>query len=158
MALNFQGLQENNPIIYLYNLPKAHTTSVKIAEIMKKVADYDLKDPVQLKDCRPNVNNGLPSPFVKGIIKIEPADLPTVAAKLKYFEFKDNEGNVWTCSSQPYDKRFKELLLHNNIFIKNIPLDTTAAQLEEKFKEFGEVKSVMIVTTPIMKMTTTDGK
>lgn len=159
MAYNFQSIQDNNPIIYLYNLPKAHATSVKIAEIMKKVADYDLKDPVQFKDYRPNVNTGLPSPFVKGIIKIDPADLPAVAAKLKYFEFKDNEGSIWNCSSQPYEKRFKELLLHNNVFIRNIPVDTTPAQLEEKFKEFGEVKSVMIVTAPALKVNTTpEGK
>lgn len=143
----------------MYNLPKAHTTSVKVAEIMKKYADYDLKDPVQLKDYRPNVNTGLASPYVKGIIKIDPADLPAVAAKLKYYEFRDNEGNLWHCSAQPYEKRFKELLLHNNVFIKNIPADATPAQVEEKFLEFGEVKSVMIVTAPVLKLTTSpEGK
>jgi hypothetical protein len=111
---------------------------------------------VQLKDYRPSVNTGLPSPFVKGIIKVDPADLPTVAAKLKYFEFKDNEGNVWNCSAQPYDKHFKELLLHNTIFIKNIPENASPAQLEENFNEFGEVKSVMIATAPAVKITATD--
>jgi hypothetical protein len=37
---------ENKPLIYLYDMPYHIATSVKIAEILKKICDYDLTEPV----------------------------------------------------------------------------------------------------------------
>ena len=68
-------MEQQQEIIYLYDLPKAHVTSVKIAKIIKDLSGYDLQEPVQFKDCRP-LPNGLPS--VYGICKVDKASASLV--------------------------------------------------------------------------------
>lgn len=63
-------MQQDKQLIYLYDLPKAHVTSVKIAKIIKDLSGYDLQEPVQFRECRP-LPNGLPSDLAYGICKVD---------------------------------------------------------------------------------------
>lgn len=65
--------QENKQLIYLYDLPKNLATSVRIGTIIKEKTGYELNEPVQFRDCKPNPTTGIESPFKLGIIKVDPA-------------------------------------------------------------------------------------
>lgn len=56
-------MQENKPLIYLYDLPKSIVTSVKITEIIRNACGYELSEPVQFKEPRPSIITGLTSPL-----------------------------------------------------------------------------------------------
>ena len=66
-------MQEQKPFIYLYDMPKSIATSVKIADVIKKMSGYELTEPVQFKEPRISPISGLPSPLIAGIIKIDQA-------------------------------------------------------------------------------------
>lgn len=80
---------ENKSLIYLYDMPSHIVTSVKIAEILKKTCEYDLAEPVQFRPPRISPSNGLLSPLVSGIMKVDPKDFQKVALAVKYFNIVD---------------------------------------------------------------------
>jgi hypothetical protein len=152
-----QSNLDNKQILYLYDLPKYFVTSVRLAHIIKEKCGYELPDPVQFRECRPNLTTGLPSPFMMGIMKVDSNDAPRVSQAIKYFDFPDGQGNVWHCRTLPFDR---DLLganknatnLRLNVFIKNIPSEYSHADLENFFKSFGPVKSAKISVGPRKKV------
>ena len=97
-------IQENKHLIYLYDLPKSIVTSVKITEIIRNAAKYELTEPVQFKDARISATTGLLSPLINGIIKVDQKDFQTVAKAIKYFEITDGQNKTWQCRALPFDK------------------------------------------------------
>jgi hypothetical protein len=82
-------IAENKPLIYLYDLPKSIVTSVKITEIIRNAAKYELTEPVQFRDARISIITGLLSPLINGIIKVDQKDFLAVAKAIKYFDITD---------------------------------------------------------------------
>ena len=148
------GNPDNKQYIYLYDLPKDLVTSVKISKVIKDLANYDLQEPVQFRDCKPHPTTGLPSPFCYGIIKVESTQLQQIAQAIKYFELTDgDDSRKWQCRALPFDR---ELLGANknttntqlNVFVKSIDNSVHTKDLDEKFtKSFGPVKSAKISLT-----------
>jgi len=150
----------------LYDLPSTLATSVKISSIIKDKTGYELSEPVQFKDCKPNPLTGVPSPFKLGIIKVDPAQWSTISKEIKYFNIEDGEdmqGNkrVWECRALPFDR---DLLGANklntnsqlNVFVRGIK-DETAQQLENEFStKFGEVKSAKVSRSAQVTIEKTD--
>ena len=145
---------DNKQLIYLYDLPKNIVTSVKIAKIIKDACGYDLQEPVQFRESRPNPLTGVSSPFQFGIIKVDANQGATIAKAIKYFEIDDGvdaDGTArkWQCRALPFDR---ELLGANknstnaqlNSFIKGLPKEMSSKDLEESYKQFGEVKSAKV--------------
>ena len=81
---------ESKSLIHLYDMPSHIATSVKIAEILKKACDYDLTEPIQFRAPRISVSNGLPSPLISGVMKVDPKDMQKVAQAIKYFDIVDS--------------------------------------------------------------------
>ena len=136
---------ESKLILYLYDLPMSIVTSVKISDIIEKRCGYKLLEPAVFKESRPHPVTGLPSPFVKGLVKIELSELKKVAESLKYFQVDDGAGNMWNCRALPFDRDLMAsnkvtTMLKQTIFVSEIPKDFTAADLEEKFKVLAPVK------------------
>jgi hypothetical protein len=156
-------VDNTRPILYLYDLPKSIVTSIKINQIIKERCNLELQEPVQFRECRPHQATGLPSPFSIGIIKVDPADFIKVKDGMKYFEVSDGSDKKWQCRGLPFER---DLLgpnkiatnLKQNVFIHNISKDVTAAQLEEKFKDFAMVKSAKISTAPVLKVEQVNGR
>jgi hypothetical protein len=130
MATSYMN-QSDKDLIYLYDLPKNLATSVKIASIIKDKADYDLPEPVQFKEVKPNPLTGVPSPFSMGMIKVDKTHSKKVAEAMKYFKFDDGSGDakqVWECRALPFDR---DLLGANknatntqqNVFVKGLKDD-----------------------------------
>jgi polyadenylate-binding protein len=82
------------------------------------------------------------------MVKInDPEKFKRACEKLRYFEI---EGKP--CRALPFDKDLlesnKEKIKDNYVFVKKIPSEIKAAELEEIFKKYGEVKSVKISLNP----------
>lgn len=149
-------IQENKPLIYLYDLPKSIVTSVKITEIIRKAATYELTEPVQFKDARISATTGLLSPLINGIIKVDQKDFQAVAKAIKYFEITDGQTKTWQCRALPFDKDLiggqKNILnLKQNVFLRSIPKEWTSKTLEENFSRIGAVKSAKVSLAPVLK-------
>ena len=92
-------------LIYLYDLPRGIVTSVKISQVVKDLANYDLQEPVTFREYKPNPITGIRPLTCYGIIKVENSKLHSVASAIKYFEVTDGEGvKKWQCRALPYDK------------------------------------------------------
>lgn len=103
------ALPDSKQLIYLYDLPKNIVTSVKIAKIIKEVSGYDLQEPVQFRESRPNPVTGVSSPFALGIIKVDANEGANIAKAIKYFEIDDGfnaDGTPrkWWCRALPFDR------------------------------------------------------
>lgn len=99
--------QPDKELIYLYDLPKGLATSVKIASIIKDKCEYDLPEPVQFKECKPNPLTGVLSPFSMGMIKVDKTHSKKVAEAMKYFKIDDGSGDpkqVWECRALAFDR------------------------------------------------------
>jgi polyadenylate-binding protein len=63
--------------------------------------------------------------------------------KMRYFEIDGKP-----CRALPFDKDLlgtnKQKIETHNLFVRRIPSETKAPQLEETFSKFGDVKSVKI--------------
>lgn len=146
--------QSDKELIYLYDLPKNLATSVKIASIIRdKCEGYELPEPVQFKDCKPNPVTGVASPFMMGMIKVDKTHSKKVAEAMKYFKIDDGSGDsnqVWECRALPFDRDLLGANKNNtntlqNVFVKGITPETSTEQLDKVFTEsFGEVKSAKI--------------
>ena len=147
-----------HPYIYLYDMPVHIATSVKIAEILKKACDYDLTDPAQFKTPRISSSNGLLSPLVSGIIKVDRKDFQKVAEAIKYFDIVDtsDDQKVWHCRALPYEKHQIGLVEENifnlkeKVFLMCIPKHWSAKDLEQKFSSFGPIKSAKIYLSAVV--------
>jgi hypothetical protein len=119
-------LGNDKQLFYLYDLPKIVTSSVRMTQVIKERTGYELPDPVQFRDCKPNPNTGVASPFQLGIIKVDVPDYKRFCEAMKYFEIIDNDGVKWQCRGLPYDKDLVgaqklNTNIKQNIFVKKIP-------------------------------------
>lgn len=145
---------DNKQYIYLYDLPKDLVTSVKLAKVIKDLANYDLQEPVQFRDCKPHPVSGLPSPFCYGIIKVDGSQLQQIAQAIKYFELTDgDDSRKWQCRALPFDRELLGANKHAtnsqlNVFVKDITDSVHTKDLDAKFANtFGPVKSAKISLT-----------
>jgi len=132
---HFNPLDKQN-LLYLYDLPKEHYTSVKVSEILKE-AGVDL-------ERVPQVRRDINKPFYTAIIQIsDPEKFKKACQVLRYFEI---EG--CPCRALPFDNELlgsnSQRLIDHNLFVKKIPSDMKAKQLEEHFAQYGDVKSLKI--------------
>ena len=155
---------ESKPLIYLYDLPKSLVTSVRVNDIIKKACNgYELSEPVQFKEPRISTATGLPSPLVNGIIKVDQTKFTEVVEAIKYFDIADSQDDkkVWRCRALPYDKDLignqKNITnLKQNVFVKGIPAEWTAKNLEENFGKFGKIKSAKVSLAPVLRKENSD--
>lgn len=132
--------QDKGNILYFYDLPET-ATSVKIAELLKQKCDYDLQQPAQfLKD--------ITKPFANAMVRInDTAKLEQCAEKLRYF---DIDGKP--CRALRFDRELlganRSKLIDNSVFVRNLPSELKADQLDEQFSKFGKVKSLKISINP----------
>ena len=65
---------------------------------------------------------------------------------MKYFEISDDTGLTWNCRGLPFDKDLigpNKLAIKQKqtLFVKDIPKNLTARELEDKFKNIAKVHS-----------------
>jgi RNA recognition motif-containing protein len=126
--------------LYVYDLPKQKTTSVKLAQIFKE------KQGVQIL-TKPQIQRDLFKPFYQAIIPIEnEEDVLKANDFLKYFEVEGCP--VRSLMFDPTLKRDnKQKINQQNIFYKfpkNLTHEIDYHMLNDKFKEFGSIKSIKI--------------
>jgi len=124
-------------LIYLYDLPKDEISSTKIAMAFKDQAGVVL-------DSRPQIRKDITKPFYSGIVSIkDPVQFQVACQKMRYFEI---DGKA--CRALQFDRNLhgpnKEKLLPTNVFVRNIPKEMKHFELEEKFLNFGIVKSLKV--------------
>lgn len=137
MAFNVDNQQY---LLYFYELPKDTVTSVKISEIIKEKTGLVVKCPAQFK-------RDIARYFDSCIVKIDKQDNPEIfkeaCQKLKYFEIDGKP-----CRCLPFDKEIigqnKQKLKDKNVFVRSIPKTYKSADLDTHFQEFGRVKSAKI--------------
>ena len=127
-------------LIYFYDLPKETCTSVKIAEIIKEKTGIVLNLPTTFKK---NPERFFDSAIVK-IDSIESTQKFYEACdKLKYFEIDGKP-----CRALPYDRDIlgqnRQKINDRNVFVKRIPKEMKAVDLDKEFSKFGKVKSAKI--------------
>lgn len=144
-------MEFNRNLIYLYDLPKDCVSSVKIAEIIKTKANYDITEPIQFRECPPDRYTGLPSPFYFGIIKINDGLVAKrVADAIKYFDISnDITSFVWHCRALPYDRDLQgvqrsSINTKKTILVKNLPKNVSHGDLEKALLKYGPVKSAKV--------------
>lgn len=113
--------------IYLYDLPKREYTSVKLAELLKQRCGVEL-------DRQPQVRRDINRPFFSAIITITDADKFKKAKEaLRYFEIDGK-----SCRGLPFDNELlgsnAAKLVDHNVFVRKIPLETKAQDLEKDFE------------------------
>lgn len=110
--------------LYLYDLPKDSSTSVKIHNTVKTLTGYDLQD-------IPQIRRDLNKPFYTAMLRIsDPASFIDIKKKMKYFKLDGND-----CRSLPYLKEITAAYRTqnnsaNNLFIKGLPKDLTTESLD----------------------------
>lgn len=82
------------------------------------------------------------------MVKInDPEKFKRACDKMRYFEVDGKP-----CRALPFDKDLlgsnKEKIKDNNVFVRKIPAEVKAPELEEQFKKYGEVKSLKISLNP----------
>jgi len=113
-------MQMSNPekqnYLYLYDLPKESTSSVKIALIIKEKTGYVL-------EIKPQIRRDLNRPFCTAIVNIPDNEAFAKACEtLRYFDY---EGKC--CRGLPFDNSLhganQQRLVEQNVFISKIPRD-----------------------------------
>jgi len=132
---------EKQNYLYIYDLPKEDYSSVKLASYLKDKTNIEL-------DRKPQVRRDLNKPFYTAIISIpDNQKFAQACQTLRYFEL-DNK----PCRALPYDNELlgsnSQKLNEHNIFVRKIPSDVSASQLEEQFKKYGEIKSLKVSLNP----------
>lgn len=82
------------------------------------------------------------------MVKIDDASkVEEVKEKMRYFKLNGKQ-----CRALPFDLSLlgenKKSITNQNVFVKNIPKDMSIQDLEDKFKQYGEIKSVKISINP----------
>jgi len=142
-----QGQFQRN-YMYLYDLPKDQVSSIKIAEAFRKKCDGIIEQ-------RPQIRRDFFRPFYSAIVNIPDQVLYKKACEeMRYFEIDGDEpGKKYQCRALPFDNSLlgsnKEKLATNNVFYK-APAGTELnyKDLENKFSEFGKIKSLKISLNP----------
>jgi len=138
-----QFIAEKKNIIYFYDLPKELVTSVKLAQLLKDLAGYELREPAQFRDCKPHPITGVQLPFTNVMIRVEDqSKVKQIIKAMKYFEITDGTlgAHKWQCRALAFDP---ELLGSNrdrvnasrNVFVKGIN-NISAKELDSMFAEY----------------------
>lgn len=125
---------------YLYDLPKS-VTKTQICEIIKN------KTGIQLLEREPQIKRDLIRPFYSAIISFPTSEKPELVQKaiqeLRYFEVDGKP-----CRGLPYDNQLLgtnvNKIADNNLFVRKIPKNMSAQQLETEFSKYGKIKSLKI--------------
>jgi RNA recognition motif-containing protein len=130
------GDQQQN-LIYLYDLPREETDSKRIAIAFKERANI-------LLETKPQIKKNITTPFYSAIVSIkDPIAFNKACEAMKYFEI---EGKP--CRALQFDKQLlgsnKEKLLAHNVFIKNVPKELKHSDLQKKFEGLGKIKSLKV--------------
>jgi MinD-like ATPase involved in chromosome partitioning or flagellar assembly len=128
---------ETQNLLYFYEMPKDSATSIQLAQKIKEATGLDLTMPPQFKRD-PNRY------FYSAVVKInDNTKFKEACEKLKYFEI-----NGKPCRALPFDKELlgaqRAKLANKNIFVKNIPKEKTAKDLDSIFSQYGSVKSAKL--------------
>jgi len=115
------GDQQQN-LIYLYELPKMETDSRKIAIAFKEQAGVVL-------DIKPQIRKDITRPFYSAIIMIkDPIQFNKAVEGMRYFEIEGKQ-----CRALQFDRSLlgsnKEKLHSHSVFVKNIPKDLKHSDL-----------------------------
>ena len=77
----------------------------------------------------------------------DPEKFKRACEKLRYFEIDGKPGRAL-----PFDKDLlgtnRTKIADHNVFVKKIPAEMKAPELEELFKKYGEIKSLKISLNP----------
>ena len=133
--MQFSESQQN--LLYLYDLPKDTVSSKKLAMIFKEQAGVTL-------DTRPQIKKDVTRPFYTGIVLIkDPLQYEQACEKMRYFQVDGKP-----CRALQFDKNLlgnnKERLSNHNVFVRNIPKNLKHLDLEQKFNQYGKVKSLKV--------------
>lgn len=130
------GDQQQN-LIYLYDLPREETDSRKIAIAFKEKANIVL-------ETKPQIRKDITRPFYSAIVSIkDPIAFGKAVEQMKYFEIEGKQ-----CRALQFDKQLlgsnKEKLMSHNVFVKSIPKDLKHVDLQKKYEGLGKIKSLKI--------------
>lgn len=130
------GDQQQN-LVYLYDLPRDETDSKRIAIAFKERANI-------LLETKPQIKKNISTPFYSAIVSIkDPIAFNKACETMRYF---DIEGK--SCRALQFDKQLlgsnKEKLLSHNVFVKNVPKELTHSDLHKKFEGLGKIKSLKV--------------
>ena len=98
-------------------------------------------------ESRPQIKKDITKPFYSGIVNIkDPVQYQIACEKMRYFEIDGKP-----CRALQFDRNLLGMANRedkssnaSNIFVKNIPKDLKHVDLEEKYRGFGEVKSLKV--------------
>jgi polyadenylate-binding protein len=130
------GDQQQN-LIYLYDLPRDETDSRKIAIAFKERAGI-------LLETKPQIKKNITTPFYQAIVSIkDPIAFNKACEAMRYFEI---EGKP--CRALQFDKKLlgsnKEKLVSHNVFVRGVPKDLKHSDLQRKFEKVGKIKSLKV--------------
>ena len=140
---------EKRNYLYLYDLPKETTSSIKLAEAFQNKYGVNISD-----GKKPQLNRDLFKPFYSAVIHIEDdAKYKEACEKVKMgLELDNKDGKQVQARGLKFDPQLrgdnKQKILSLNMFYKH-PKDADKNQLtykylHEKFEKYGEVRSVKI--------------
>jgi hypothetical protein len=130
------GDQQQN-LMYLYDLPRDETDSKRIAIAFKDIANI-------LLEVKPQIKKNITNPFYSAIVSIkDPIAFAKACEAMRYFPI---EGK--SCRALQFDKQLlgsnKEKLQSHNVFIKSVPKDLSHSDLHKKFEALGKIKSLKV--------------
>jgi hypothetical protein len=124
---------EKRNLIYLYDLPKHEFTSVKLAELLKNAG-------IEL-DLKPQVRRDPTKPFYSCIVCIkDDAQFKKASEVLRYFTIEDKQCRGLAFDNTLLGSNLTKTNEQCSIFVRKIPKDLTAPQLDEKFSNFDSSK------------------
>ena len=127
----------NTNLVYFYDLPHGEFTSTHLAKIIKEKTGYDL-------DRQPQVRRDFNKPFYTAVVQInDNTKFSEVCKVLRYFEI-----NGKNCRALPFQNDLLgtnvKKLAENNFFVRRIPKNLNAENLDQIFSKFGDIISCKI--------------
>jgi len=132
--------------MYLYDLPKKHVDSIKIAEAFRQKSGAVIEQ-------RPQIRRDFFRPFYSAIVIInDPVQYKKACDEMRYFEI-EADGQKFQCRALPFDQQLlgsnKDKLTNNNVFYKAPTSEPITYEfLTENFSKYGPVKSLKISINP----------